>query len=1166
MIKKMDTKNPWNFAAIFMITLILTLPIYSASSYASLNVQISKNEGEAGIWGFIDAESDTWKVEATITGAPNGTVNPENVVVKIGNNKEPFNSCTSTALGVACEYISPLTDGVKEAEHPFQVVYSYLDVASGDTKESSNGDVIAADGSAPKIFIGAGDVKQNKNGQVELNFIVTDKVNEGAPAVGLKLIEIIDADTNNVLETIQSIEGLEKFDYKADGVSGGILLAELEGEGLKRIKIKAEDLLGHKSSSSAVKFSADFIKPKIKTETLEFTDFGKFIGDFAYPSDISIDVEDTNLEAVIAISEDAELNGQQAQCDADPDFDNLWHCVWKNVEVLPKAQVSLTVIAVDDFGNIDEKTVSKSFTKDNSPPKVLYFGTERVFEDKSYVNSGENRILLEVKDDGSGVNNKTIRANLGGLGATTSEEPNECIGVGDVLSCYWDTYKEFNSDGIVRISLAMLEDNVGNEAQLPEIELNIDNSPPKIEKIEFYGKSETGEKNYFQSNDNIVVKFTASEENGLTIAVNLNDLVMDAETKFPEIGFTENFVPAEGWQIFTEADWCNFENNKWVCILETESLKSGPDNSLDLEIKIFDTAGNLAEEFVKEPKNMKAGKEGRYRFDLLGLDSETNPDYWEVSYVRPVGGTSAFIDLDTTPITYTRLPMQVTLKAAAGNIKAINIELMECVPSDVIASKISSSVPTGSAIAGLAAATPETTEPAATPELETAEAALEPAEGTGEVVSPDEANLPSSPEISRSLLYGGVSPFGESSPKPKLILEFTPFDGREMFNLEESEEESWDGMTVEFLCKLKIFSKVGTFALNSAEIQEVYVKVPFAFSFWGAQDENLEEKIENLKHDASTGIWGLIGTLAEILKWVRYVGQALGMINSVVVLFQAGKKVFGNSAAAADKAYPPVGRAVTATAMKYCFGTDSSQKGLDNGILKTLNKIVSILTCVTPSGWKWYDSWNIGIVKYYNALMSIESGVASSFAGVGGYGDSVDRAEGAKQNAMNQYKPARSVYDNLYLSIAALCVTGLINNLEKIRQIKCRKIMCYENEIASGLATVDTCDALEGLLLCKYYIGELWYILPFSQFYDKIIMALQKSISDPVALTRTVSILACGIHCMAGTGEMVTLSSTCQYIYFLWDAIDEVENWIGFITQMVDEFKDGGVSYCDSVL
>ena len=79
-------------------------------------------------------------------------------------------------------------------------------------------------------------------------------------------------------------------------------------------------------------------------------------------------------------------------------------------------------------------------------------------------------------------------------------------------------------------------------------------------------------------------------------------------------------------------------------------------------------------------------------------------------------------------------------------------------------------------------------------------------------------------------------------------------------------------------------------------------------------------------------------------------------------------------------------------------------------------------------------------------------------------------------------------------------------------------------------------------------------------------MALQKSISDPVALTRTVSILACGIHCMAGTGEMVTLSSTCQYIYFLWDAIDEVENWIGFITQMVDEFKDGGVSYCDSVL
>jgi len=1153
MIKNMYNKNPWSFAAIFMVTLILTLPFYSAGSYASINVQISKNEGEAGIWGFIDAESDTWKVEATVTGAPNGTVNPENVVVKIGNNEEPFNSCTSTALGVACEYISPLTDGVKEAEHPFQVVYSYLDVASGDTKQSSNGDVIAADGSAPKIFFGGGDVKQNSNGQVELNFVVTDKVNEGAPAVGLKLIEIIDADTGNVLENVQSIDGWEKFDYKQDSVSGGFLMAELEGEGLKRIKIKAEDLLGHTSSSSAVKFSADFIKPKIKTETLEFTDFGKFIGEFAYPTDISIDVEETNLEAVIAVSEDAKLNGQEAECDADPDFDNLWHCVWKNVEVLPKSSVSLTILAVDDFGNTAEATVSKSFTKDNAPPKVLYFGTERVFEDKSFVNSGENRIILEVKDEGSGVNNKTIRANLGGLGATTNEEPNECIEIGDVLTCYWDTYKEFNSDGIVRISLSMLEDNVGNEAQLPEIELNIDNSAPKIEKIEFYGKSETGEKNYFQSNDNIVVKFTASEENGLTIAVNLNDLVMDAETKFPELKFTENFVPAEGWQIFTESDWCKLENNKWVCVLETESLKSGPDNSLDLEIKIFDTAGNLAQEYLKEPKNMKAGKEGKYRFDLLGLDTETNPDYWEVSHVRPVGGISAFIDLDTTPITYTRLPMQVTLKPAAGNIKAINIELADCVPTGDIKTEIVEEVKS-SALVG-SATEPNVDEAP----LETAEAALE---GTGEVVSPDEANLPSSPEISRSLLYGGVSPFGESSPKPKLILEFTPFDGREMFNLEESEEESWDGTTVEFLCKLNIFSKVGNLALNNGEVQEVYVKVPFAFSELGAQDENLEEKISDLKHDASTGIWGLIGTLSKILKWVRYVGQALGMINSVVMLFQAGKDIFSNTATT-TKGTPAAG-ATEVSAISYCFGADSAQKGINNGIFKTLNTIVKILTCVTPSGWEWYDSWNIGIVKYYNALMSIEIGQSPSFAGVGGFGDSVDRAEAAKQGALGQYKPARSVYDNLYLSIAALCVTGLINNLEKVRQIKCRKIMCYENEIASGLATVDTCDALEGLLLCKYYIGELWYILPFSQFYDKIILALQKALSDPIALTHTVSILACGIHCLAG--ETVKLSSACQYIYFIWDAIDELESWIGFITQMIDEFKDGGVSYCDSVL
>ena len=49
------------FVAIFLCTLILTLPFYSANALASLTV--TKNTGEAEIPDFIDAQSDIWELE-----------------------------------------------------------------------------------------------------------------------------------------------------------------------------------------------------------------------------------------------------------------------------------------------------------------------------------------------------------------------------------------------------------------------------------------------------------------------------------------------------------------------------------------------------------------------------------------------------------------------------------------------------------------------------------------------------------------------------------------------------------------------------------------------------------------------------------------------------------------------------------------------------------------------------------------------------------------------------------------------------------------------------------------------------------------------------------------------------------------------------------------------
>ena len=184
----------WSFVSLFIIVLVLSLPFYTAQVYAAPSIQITKNEGDDHVPQFIDAQGDTWVVEATITGTENPTVNPQDVKIKIGNHERTFSSCNPGSLGIVCQYLSPLPEGFNEAEYVFQVLYSFVNTL-GQSDTVSRGDVIKADKTAPLIT--GLTASQAATGAVNIRFSVKDDVNSGVPASGLKTIEILDG--NNVL-------------------------------------------------------------------------------------------------------------------------------------------------------------------------------------------------------------------------------------------------------------------------------------------------------------------------------------------------------------------------------------------------------------------------------------------------------------------------------------------------------------------------------------------------------------------------------------------------------------------------------------------------------------------------------------------------------------------------------------------------------------------------------------------------------------------------------------------------------------------------------------------------------------------------------------------------------------------------------------------------------
>jgi hypothetical protein len=1053
---------------LFMIMLVLSLPFYSANALAA--IQITKNTGQKGIPNFIDAVGDTWTVEATLTDVQN--VQAKDVKLVVSDERE-FQSCANGPSGTVCTYTAALQSGMTAKSYNFNVAH----------KGTSTGSVVHADGSAPKITFTSSGLRQVGN-SVGFSFLVDDRVT-GQPCVGIDKVEIIDAESKQVLHSINEFSGCE-FEFSE------VLPLSLSGEGRRNFQIKAVDKLGHSRSSSVVGLSTDFVQPKIFTESIAFDQMGKFVGPYVLTTDIKIDVgesSDLRRGSVIAFSEQADFEGE-AQCEEDEQV-GLWHCEWSNVEVEPVSSISVKVTATDESGNRAEATSTKSFTSDTSKPELEFFGTDRVFDGESYIRNGKNTLILRARDLGAGISGEGIKANLGSFGRSSLEGPTECALDEGVITCLWRDLQFSGNTNQVVLGLSKFEDKVGNEGAAREVELNVDNSGPVIEVIDIFGSSAVGDKDYLQSNDVVKIVFTAIERAGIVVLVNGNGLINDAETQFP-VGYKDVNLPSQaGWQVF-DTESCQQVEQKWECIIETAPIMSGPDSSVKLEFKIQDTAGNDAGdrgEWLETPKSMKSGSKGNYKFDLLGLDSEESPDYWEVARTRLV---KPFVDLDVTPLIPASIPVEISLRSSNSRAAVINVETAGCSLADG---------ETG-------------------PEL-------------------------SSRSKSGGLLYGGVSSTGEKNPKPKLVLEFETFDGREIFGIREA-GGNFKEAEAKYVCQLRVYSKLGRNAIETAELQEVDISVKFAFSKLGAVDENLAKRIQEMRDDGWRKFADAIAVLDTVFKWIQYIGNFINIvvqINVIVDMFSDRAKEAGQT----FKPTPGVGPTIWGVLSGTCLSAQIGQSALWE-VVEWLQVPVQILSCspgaldtiygetdskgnlVQGSGLGWYGAWQANVLNVYN----LASG--RDLLGV----------------------PANSLYENMYTSILGLCVPGIVFNVNKAREIHCRKEICYGQDVPRGLATIDACNDLYDLQMCEFFWGPAFDFVGLGGLAT-IGKMIQSAFTSPLGLISLTETLSCGALCLVDSASP-DLLTTCKVATTVNKAIGIVDS----IVSSIDNTPNTqGSPYCD---
>lgn len=1034
--------------ALFMILLVLSLPFYSASALAA-TVQVTKNSGDKNIDGFIDALGDTWKVEALVTDA--ATVNTNDIVVQIGNNQFPFNSCSSSTFGVTCSYANPLASGVQESSYPFSIVYTYRDQGNQQRTASAN-EVISADGSAPRI---TGLTASQRGSIVNLDFTVADR--PAAAAVGLGIIEVLDGDTNEVLQTITEAEDGSSYNYGIDGSFNGQLSATLTGEGVRRIKIKAEDKLGHSVVSGAEEFRTDFVAPDVIADSLEFTDFGDYISSSNGVTTIKLDIIDgSDIAGKVKASSSQAVNLQNAPgtCQRNATVDKLWHCRWNGAEFSSQEEeLSISITAEDEFGNTAEETLSTRLQLDATAPVIDFFGTERQFGDESYVkaqvvSAADNQLVLTVYDEGAGIVKEGIRANIGAFsGSRTDAAPDECTEEDEKLRCVWNLGSPVVSGDIARVSLTRFQDRVGNSGGSVEIPLFIDRSKPIVEDIELYGVSGLGENNYIQSGDFLKISLKATEENGVVVLVNLKGIVMDAENRYPENAFTRGL--GDGWQVFTP-EVCkklNVTDDILECEVNTDPVRTDGPVTLNLEIKVQDIAGNDADVWKNEPQNKAGGAKGKYTLELLGV-ATTEQNIWEV-VPRSVKTLLTFVDLDVTHLAYARMPVEVKLNSPAPQAELINVRLDGCETAD-------------------------------------------------------------GPDVSRALLYGGLSATGGSSTSLKWVMEFSPFDGKAQFAV--TDKEKFEQADVEYTCTLLLFSKIGRNAIADAEEQEVKVIVPFAFSSLGAVDENIGKRVKELKEEALFKYTKIFDTLNKVMQWARFITtifNTLYTVSKFLDLFSDNLVSYGElvTAGTAGLASP-----VEAALRGQCLVLQEGQKtALD--FMEYFQVPVALISCNPSPKLGWYGQYQQAILDTYNTL---------SLRGL-------------------LQIPAKSLYDNIYTSAFGLCIPGIIYNAQKAREIQCRKILCYGRDVPAGIATLQGCDQLYDLQICEYFAGPLFDVIGMGAL-TRIVKAVVSSLTSPLGLISAGELLICSTLCFLKPTypAAITICKVVKGFNYVVDFIDTV--------------------------
>ena len=584
----MDKEKYLSFVASSLIVLILTLPFYTTSVYASIE-QVSV-KGSGNIEGFAKSNDFlTFKVKAELG---NNLISNEQVV--LGTNIK-FDKCLSAINGgFECSFRFPSngTDAFESRSQPFTINLLNEDKTLDDSKSGN----ITIDDQPPQVTLGS-DQKFSSQHDVVINFEATDFACND-PSCANKCVGIRNIDFYTANGAFKQTVDLNTSDCN---VKSSISIdPKTFRDGTNSVFAKAFDKFNQASEETSVTFEVDATGPIIDKNSFTILSEGISIStfaDFSVPVYVVVNISGSDMDQnsvtadLSALNPSQDLKNAKASCIS---VDNgLSKCSWL-IDLKPQvAGVKTFVIQASDLsGNIGTATISKQLTLDNQGPVVTSLSTTKTSNDQVLAKPSGNTVIATF-DEETGLGNGEVFLNIGNAKISASSCSKD-----STWTCIWNNV---NFGSLTRMSIQPgTTDVLGNTVTAStSVDVSIDNTPPVLRKINIsnVGGESQAFPDFFKIGDKIAVVANITE---------LNDVTATAD--FSKFISGESNVPGTCQKI---------QGNENVCTWLTDSI-----NLQAKDIATFnfsDAAGNM----LVVTRSLKT----------YGLENAAVPDFWSSNVI-----------------------------------------------------------------------------------------------------------------------------------------------------------------------------------------------------------------------------------------------------------------------------------------------------------------------------------------------------------------------------------------------------------------------------------------------------------------------------------------------------------------------------------------------------